>query len=565
MKALGQRFAGGPPASPTMGVVTNSVEFMRILALPRRVIDLSAAPDVTPLFAKRGGTLRFWPIQSAALVEAARADGLFAPIGVGWGKTLICLALPDAMESKKTVLLVKPDLKRQLEREAEGFYGKHFNLPLDRISIVAYTELSSAQHATILEEIEPDLIVADECHCLRRMESARTKRFLRYYREHPQCRFAGLSGTVTTRSINDYGHLMELALRKNSPMPRGYRELKDWAGALDVEPEYPMRPGVLMQFCAADEKVRDGFRRRCNETQGVVATEETALGTSLIVRRIGVSTPSMVAATITDVERTWEIGGEEIVSATDKARVIKQVHWGFYYRWVWPGDDPDIQWLDARAEWNREVRDKLKQAGEGYDSPFLLAQAAERYRRWVLGGKKKADKPTLPMWKSVAWETWRQLKDRPKPPTQAVWIDDYLAKRAIRWAKAQDEPAIIWYTWAAMGEKIAALSSFPHYGAGTDAGEIAHDVIIASMRSQGTGKNLQHYSKNLLVTMPPNGTTFEQTTARTHRPGQLADEVTMDYFGNDPNDDAFFKVIEDAEYMQSTTGQRQKVLYASRI
>ena len=87
---MGTYFAGNAPVSSgVMGVVTNSVEFMRILALPRRVLDLSSVPDVTPLFHKRGGTLRFWPIQSAALIEAAKADGLFAPIGVGWGKCVV--------------------------------------------------------------------------------------------------------------------------------------------------------------------------------------------------------------------------------------------------------------------------------------------------------------------------------------------------------------------------------------------------------------------------------------------------------------------------------------------
>jgi hypothetical protein len=534
---------------------------MRVMALPRRVLDLDSVPDVTSLFQKEGGALRFWPIQSAALVEASLADGLFAPIGVGYGKTLIALALPEAMNSKKAVLLVKSDLKRQLEREAEGFYGKHFDLPLDRITVVAYAQLSSAKHATILDDVGPDLIVADEAHALRHQSSARTKRFLRYFREHPACRFAGLSGTMTNRSIKDYAHLLELALRKNSPLPRGYREINDWAGALDVDPEYPMRSGALKQLCQNGENVREGFQRRLVETEGVVATEEGALGTSLVIRRLPIAIPSRVVATIEHVEAKWELGGDELATASEKARVIKQLNCGFYYRWAWPNNRPDTEWLDARAEWNREVREKLLRATEGLDSPLLLSQAAERYHKWESNGRPKPRPDKI--WDSVTWGAWKRVKDRRPPPTESIWLDDYVVQAATAWAKEQTEPAIIWYWWNAVGERLARVSGFPHYGAGTDAGESTAPVIIASIQCQSTGKNLQHYSRNLLITVPPNGTTFEQIAGRTHRPGQLADEIVLDWFGF--NDNAMFQVVEDAEYMQTTTGQRQKVLYATRI
>ena len=133
MSILGDLFSGQTGSLPPVGVVTNSAEFQRILNLPRRVLDLTSVLDVTPMF-RKSGKLSFWPIQSAALIEASLADGLFAPIGVGHGKTLIGLALPEAMSSSRTVYLVKPDLKRQLETEDIEFYGEHFYLPLDRIT-----------------------------------------------------------------------------------------------------------------------------------------------------------------------------------------------------------------------------------------------------------------------------------------------------------------------------------------------------------------------------------------------------------------------------------------------
>lgn len=560
--SLRELFAAAQPTA--VGVVTNSVEFSRVAALPRRVLDLDDVIDVTPLFAKTG-SLAFWPIQSAALIEAAKADGLFAMIGVGHGKTLIGLALPEAMDSQRAVYLVKPDLKRQLEREAESFYGKHFDLPLDRISVVAYSELSSAKQADILEQLNPDLIIADEAHHLRHRDAARTKRFLRYMVETPTCRFAALSGTMTNRSVTEYAHLLELALRKNSPLPRGYREIRDWGGALDVKPQYHMRPGVLKRLCGPREDVRAGFRRRLVETQGVVATAESAVGTSLIIRKRTMRVPDAIEDLIAELTKTWCLNGEEYTTAIDKARALKQLACGFYYRWDWPDDAPDYEWFEARAAWNREVREKLKHASAGLDSPLLLERAAKRYWAWVDAGCPRGQKPEKG-WASEAWPAWRCVKDRKPPPTVAVWESDFVVDASIAWARKQKEPAIVWYEWKALGERIASKGQLPHYGAGTDASESKERVIVASVRTQGTGKNLQHYSTNLLTSVPPNGTTFEQTAGRTHRPGQLADEVTIEWFGHTASlEDAMAQVIEDAEYMQETTGQRQKVLYATRI
>ena len=547
--------------APILGKVTNSVEFQRILALPRRRLDLSKVDDVTPLFAK-SGELSFWPIQSAALIEAAKANGLFAAVGVGYGKTLIGLALPEALESKKTVYLVKPDLKKQLEREIQTFYGKHFRLPLDRIVIVSYSELSSAKDADVLEREMPDLIVADEAHCLKRKQSARTKRFLRYMKRNPWCRLAALSGTMTTRSILDYAHLIELVLRKNSPLPSGYYELRDWAGSLDVDPEYRTEPGVLLQFCEGED-VREGFRRRLVETEGVVTTEEGSIGTSLVIKKQSPSVPQNVKELIAQVRKRWSIEDEELEDASARARVLKQIACGFYYRWDW-GDGPDLEWLEARAAWHREVRQKLTHASEGFDSPLLLARAAERFYDWDMSGRE-GKRPEL-AWDSAAWPAWREVKDRKPPPTVPVWKSDFLVDAALKWAFKQKQPSIIWYEWNALGERIAAKGGLPIYGAGTDAGERNHKIIVASIRAQGTGKNLQHYCHNLFTTVPPNGTAVEQAMGRTHRPGQKSDEVTVDWFGHTPElEEAMARAIEDAEYMEGTTGQRQKILYATRV
>lgn len=545
--------------------VTNSAEFQRIKALPQRALDLGKVIDVTPLVRRAGGHMLLRAIQSAALIEAAETNGLFAPIAVGQGKTLITLLLPFALDSKNTVLLVPPELKRKTLREIRTIYAKHFKLP-DCITIVTYNELSSAKRAGVLDLLKPDLIVADECHYLKNFAAARTKRFLRYFRDNPACRFCGLSGTVANRSVLEYSHLIELALRHTSPMPRGFYELRTWASAVDTD-EPAIDPGVLREFCAPGETVREGFCRRRNETKGVVATNEAFLGVSLYVRKITVSIPPVVLQAIDEVRKSWSIGGEEFDSILTQGRILRQVAMGFYYVWDWPGGSPDVEWLQARAAWHKAVREQLKRNIAGMDSPLLLARAAERWRAWVDGESPR--RPTT-MWPCEEWRAWRVLRHRydPTPPKRAVWLSNYMAEAAIQRAKvlAKTGPTIVWYNHVALGKRIAELSGLPRYGQGQDASEATDQIIVCSVPTQGTGKNLQHYSRNLITTMNPNGKTFEQLVGRTHRPGQKADDVWVEWFGHTKElEAAYEQMIEDSKFAQQTGNEPRRILYATVV
>jgi hypothetical protein len=615
------------------GVIQKTSEFSRILEIPRRELDLDEVTDLTSIFRKEGGTMVMRPIQSAALIDAHIANGFLGPIGVGWGKTLILLLMAEAMDSERTVLLVPPQLRDQLAREIDEVYGKHFNLPLERIvKIVAYSELSLAKNAELLDELSPDLIVADEVHNLKRPGSARTKRFLRYMRENPHCRLCGMSGTVTNRSIKDYAHLMELALRKNSPLPNGYKELLDWAGALDVKPAKLMLPGVLTQLCEGEENARQGYRRRLVETLGVVATTESALGTSLLVSNIKPDKmPSIVTTAIEEVDSTWAYNGEEFSDPLSLWRFHRQIACGFYYRWIWPDDKPDEEWLEARAAWKKAARDKVKQNRKGMDSEFLVASAAERWRRSIedhsecegvfegldhseclltteedegttacckhgdrdcnrkgpkfvpteckvhpgylklcTGNEMQKYGPNVNLWACEEWIAWRKLKTRynPTPPKEAVWISEFLIDDVIARTKKllsgkNPRKIIIWYHHACLGKKIADKSGWPHFGAGTDASTSTDDVIICSVATQGTGKNLQHFNHNLITTLPTSGQEMEQLLGREHRPGQMADLCSTDYYDHtDSLDQHMSDVIADALYIEDSTGQRQKILYA---
>lgn len=542
------------------GGVPKSFETDRVFALPRRKWtspEMSeAARILTAQFRVPGGTDDLRPLQAVALVEASECNGLFAPLAVGLGKTLVCLLLPEIMQARCAVILVAPQLRDQLLNHDIARYSKHFRIDMSRIHVVAYSTLSIESGAEELEKLNPDLIIADEAHNVRNRTATRTKRFLRYFKAHPDTRFCALSGTMTTRSLRDYAHLTELALRKNSPLPCDYRVLNDWADAIDAPEDelfQGMQPGVLTELCKENESLRSGFRRRLVETAGVVATSEENLGVSLSIFKREIVIPDLVNVALSGLRKTWcRPDGEELQDVLEYARVARQIAAGFYYRWVWPGGEPDYEWLEARANWHRWVRDFLqRRAKPGIDSPMLVARAVK---------EGKIDSPF--------WNAWEAVKDRPEPPTEAVWINDFLPRNA----GALAVPTIVWYEHDAVGHKISELyPEYPLIDGGEDAalGKLATrsdpPSIIASIKAHGHGKNLQAWSRMLFTSCPGSGTVWEQALGRCHRQGQKADEVeAYVYLQTKEVYASWNRAKKDAEYVEETTGSKQKLNYANK-
>ncbi len=542
--------------------VSMTAELARILALPRRPSEPSAdlpddfalpeqnCPGCSVCHGRGAVTLR--PFQRMMLDEARKADGLFASVGVGEGKTLVTLLLPEVLKSKKAVLLIKPSLLPQFLDDVE-MYSRHFRIScMDRLHVVSYNALSTASTANILEEICPDLVVADEAHLLRHKDAARTKRFLRFMKGHPETRFCPLSGSMVTDSLFDFAHLIELALRKNSPLPNKWTDLRDWAAAIDdAVVGAPMAPGKLLLFCQEGESVRSGFRRRLVESPGVVATSEASIGTSLILEGRRPEIPERVKAALVELERLWSWNGEEFEDALALSRVARQLACGFYYRWVWPDGEPDREWLAARAAWHKEVRDYLhRRSRPGMDSPLLLANAAR-----------------AGSWASETWEAWAAVKDRPEPPVEAVWLDDFILDDVEAWAK---DGGIVWYEHATIGERLEKRG-FRVFGAGPEAAKAlskitAGGAIVCSIKAHKEGRNLQMFSRNLVTTPPAKSKEWEQIIGRSHRPGQRADEVQVDVYVHTKEYQAAVEhALKNAVYVEETQGQKQRLLYASRI
>jgi len=489
---------------------------------------------------------------------------------VGFGKTAISLLAPLALDSANAVLIVPTQLKKKTIYEMHEVYGKHFDVPFDIITVLTYEEISLAKNANLLFDIKPDLIVCDEVHKLRHRSAARTKRFLRFMKDHPQTRFVALSGTITSKSLNDYAHLIELSLRKFSPLPRNYREVQEWAGALDVDPVMPMLPGALKRFCAEGEDVRAGFRRRLVETPGVVSSTSEMGDATLTMVELDLEVPPQVRSLMVESRKKWSLAGDEFDSIFALYRSLRQLACGFYYKWIWPNGVVDHEWLTLRSNWHKAVRAKLAQSRPGLDSVMLCANAAERARKSLF--QPVGDGP---QWSCPEWDAWIEVKDRPEPPKETVWLDDFLLLDTIQRAEDASEgkdglPTIIWYEHVAVGERLGELTGWSVYGAGGDANEALRKkekVIICSMKTQSEGKNLQeHFGYNIFTSFPSSAAVFEQAIGRTHRPGQPRDEVVGLWYGHTDECKASMEsVIKEATYKRDTMGSPQRILYCDRI
>jgi hypothetical protein len=487
------------------------------------------------------------PTQRTALYEAQRAGGLFAPMGVGTGKTLTSLLLPTVLGAQRTVLLIPPSLRAKTKADY-AHLREHWVLPSpEALTIVAYSELSVAKGTDLLERLAPDLIVADEAHCLKDPKAARTKRFLRYFKAHPDTRFCALSGTMTSRSLRDWAHLSRLALRTGSPAPRDWRTLDSWAWALDdlKEPFENSPPGALAVFCPHGEPVREGYRRRVLGTPGVVATATTDCDASLVIQERRVKVPPSVREALDQLRTTWQRpDGEEFNSALEAYRYARQLASGLYLRWT---EKPPQAWLEARQAWHREVRTFLsRRSTPGLDSPALYEAAVKAGR--------------LP---STSYGPWKALEAEFSPETEDVWLSGFLVEDAVRWLAGT--PGIVWTESPAFGQRLAKATGLRYYGAGAKASAAILEAdpgesFVASVQAHGTGKHLAAWSRGLVVTANPKGEVWQQLLGRMHRQGQKADEVVFDVYLHTPElRAAFAEARKNSEFQGSAFGEPQRL------
>jgi len=553
-------------------------ETQRILALPVETYQDLEPGSITARLRLPDGAIELQPIQETALHAIEKCHGGLFPIGVGLGKTFIACLAGTILDSHFALILAPASTVQQFQDQYDMLQS-HFRLVPAKI--MSYAMLSRPDGTTPLNDIISKysaakvVLVCDEAHRLKRLESARTKRVIRFMQANPQVAFVALSGTLTSKSLKDFSHLAAMALRNGSPVPRDHYHLNTWAECIDVDG----RPGRMqwrMMHSLAEwagmpilntrgqrrkTLVRKAFQHRLRTTTGVVASKRGSIECSLNLQLIeGIPVPDKITQLMYQIsELGVDPAGEIITDDITAWRTTRHLAAGFYYRWDWPGGIEDRKWLSARRDWNRHVRSELQnKSREGYDSPFLVSQKVDE--ETLSGGHKAIHR---------SWIAWQTEKLKPTPPTVSVWVSPYLINHALEWLERQTEPAILWFESGAIGEALKE-KGLPVYGAGDNPPTEAHNCGM-SIKAHGIGKNLQKttesqgWATQLVIEPPTGGLTWEQLLGRTHRQGSIADEVVCSVFQHlDPYTRSLTNAITEAQYIFDSSGNSQKLLFSTK-
>lgn len=607
-------------------IVEDSAEFQRILKLPRRVWDKEITTSdlhnrISAAFKLPTGQQVLRPIQAAALADGHDLRGLLGPIRVGEGKTHLTFLFPVVLQGIYRPTLLLPAALVEKTWDEFQVLKQHWichpafatRAQFDQ-AVITYEKLGRDSGKEALLARMPDMLVGDEVHRLRNRQAACTKRVERFFRAFPQCIFIGMSGTITKRSIRDYWHLLEWALKANMPLPRTEKEMEVWAEALDerrVDVLSRRDPGVLMQLCTNEERekvspkrtaplgrtdqmphffsnleeklvlVRQGYQRRLRETPGIICSPDANLDCSLRIRRMAFTLSPEIQEHLETLRNDWTTpNGDLLAMPTDVWRHARELACGFFYRW---SPAPPFEWLSARKRWNwlmrqiltppqirakRDLRREMGQIPDGVlyeqhkhlnlDSPFQVANAV------VQGRITNADIV-------FAHHEWNRVKDSYKINVVADWLSSDTLDFCTEWAENNGN-ALMWTEHRAFGEALAKnlKTGFCSNG-GMDADgrtieSYQGKTVVASVAANKEGRNLQAWHKNFVITAPPTGSIWEQMLGRTHRPGQLEDTVYCDWLcACAEQDEGFSQLMADARYIQHTTGQSQKILYADHV
>lgn len=539
-------------ADRAVATVQASPELERIARLPRAsgALDPEAIDLLTDHLKTAGGAQSLRPIQAAALVAVADSPGVLVSAPVGFGKTLITILAPVVTGAARPLLIVPAKLRDKTRRDISAA-RLHWRAP--EIEIVSYEKLGRVSGADYLATLAPDLIMADECHRLKNPRAAVTRRVLRYCAEaSPRAVF--LSGTITGRSLLDFHHLIRLTHGPEAcPLPWTHAEAATWAAAVDEGVEARTLPGPLVVFSSGGSglsEVREGVGRRIRDTAGVVSATGQGIDASIQISTFDPDTSDEVRRELDHVIKGKRNPDGSEASPSDIHRHARTLVQGFFYQW---DPEPPDHWRRARSAWARFVREILEEEDPRYDSELQIARACEADR--------------LP---SHEWARWTEVRGDYDGKTIPVWLSDQpLISAALR----VTHPAIVWVEHIATGRKLHEITGWPYFHrlGISDDGRRIDDAdgtapIIASIAANGEGRNLQAFHRNLVITPPGSGKTWEQLIGRTHRHGQIADEVEIEIMIGHPSiARTLDQARKDAAYIGSITGSPQKLEIADMV
>jgi hypothetical protein len=609
------------------GAINKSVEELEL----ERIIDLAIEPDPSEqeieLLSKKtilkGKDFDFFPEQAKAIIQYRKYGGAFCPIPVGFGKTLTMLVIANEAYNRgitKTIIFVPPATFSQLVKRDIPWARKRValniafwpigNMPQTRRSklassgragcyILPYSYLQTRDARDLLKNINPGLIICDECHYLKNKKTARTKRLLSYIKKEKPAGVC-LSGTITNKSIKDYHHLISWCLKDKSPLPREYMTTVLWAAAIDADADPQPTSQPLMRLVSwarstfPDEDIppslagtRRAYKCRLVTCPGVVSGTGEQLGISLHVN----NEPSQYEKSqeLKDLIEKVEVdyvtpNGDNIDHAIHLNKWLVELHAGFWHKLVFPTGEEFAERkgiplrmanrLVESAKLHHEVHNDFTKILRAWlnntnrpnlDTPWLVTQDMHRNKAKNVGRD--------------LYDAWRQAKDlevkgMPDRDSTPILVDEFKIKAAVDWVKGnkRDHGLIIWYHHNALGEWTAAALRKAGYDVLLcKAGDqrildksSSKQVTVASLAAHGTGKNLQHYKAPYYLQWPRGAVMAEQSIGRVHRRGQEEDEIFVTTSLTSQFDRLLYaSCLNDALYISQTSGDVQKIIYCN--
>lgn len=452
--------------------------------------------------------------------------------------TILSLLLAPLMGWQRAILLVPAGLRDKTVNIDYPLLSRHWHLPplegKGNLEIRSYEELSRENFADYLSERRiPDGIIADECHRISHRGSGRTKRLMRHFAAYGDTEFVGMSGSIVHRSVMDYGHLYNLALKDASPLPHSFIELKTWADTLDEGiPEYARpKAGALMDFCKSGETVRDGYRRRMLDTKAIVSSPDLSTNIGLNISEIKhPMVPKIVVEAFHRLRNTKELpGGEVATTALDQIRHARELFLGFYLRWVWPDGVVDTEWLKKRKAWRSYVRKMTTRSHKGLwlDTEAQVAKAIVQGKvecredeKTATGGILRSNVDVYAEWVYIRENRKPKWGGKREPPKKVEWLSDYMLIELERWSK--ENLGIVWIENIGFMDKLRERGNVC-FGAGENdiEKESGKRSVFASF-AHATGRNLQIWNRMVFSNPLSSGKATEQALGREHRPGCMA-------------------------------------------
>lgn len=614
-------------------------EMERILRLPVvRMLegdDLEEACRDLMLSRPFNNGKRLFQTQASAIRAYDECGGGFFPIGVGWGKTLISLAIADHAYLKgfrKILLLIPPSVVGQLVKVdipwARGMIP--LNVPFHILGgrsrrmrqqmaesgrsgcyIMPYSLLSTTDANDVLTAIDADCVIADEGHQLKNRRSGKTKRLLHFMRERaapPEVTV--MSGTITSKGIDDYHHLIVPALKNNVPVPRSANMAWGWGQIIDSGSviQSQAQTGPLLPIMRWAKRVepakkfkfnvsgfRDAYRLRLTTAPGVVATGDNEIGVSFGIENDPVQNyeESEGWLELNELMRMVQEefvtpNGDEIDHALHTFKWMLELSAGFFNELIWPTPEElstkrGISQVEARElleasqkhhaaqqDYNKMLRRFLQESPIGMDTPMEVA-------RLINQDPKRLRYPDL----VDAYWTMENLvfEGMPQRYGRAVRVCPYKIDGAVSWARQNADGCILWVYHQEVGkwlvEALQAAGLDPLYcpaGANDEITAVGDPkrggkgdrITVASIAAHQVGKNLQAFQKQRFVQWPRGARMAEQVLGRLHRNGQEADYVAAVVSNTIIFDHVLFAAcLNDAIYTHQSTGPRQKMVYAT--